>query len=125
MAEFSYARMEKHRKYVLNNIKTLLAHKKNLMESLDLSEDQFNDFSNKLLQRAEQHDLSKYSEPEKIAYIYLNWKCDQEKTYSKKYKYPEGIEKMVKQPYNTIINIIPIMPTFIVIKRMVHQKMTR
>ncbi len=81
MAEFSYDRMEKHRKYVLNNIKTLLAHQNTLMETLDLSKHQFNNFPNKLIQRAEQHDLSKYSEPEKMAYIYLNWKFDQEKTY--------------------------------------------
>lgn len=97
MAKFSYARMRKHRKYVLNNIKILLTHKQNLMETLDLSEDQFKDFSNKLIQRGEQPDLSKYSEPEKIAYIYLNWKFYQEKTYLKKYEYPEGIEKIVKQ----------------------------
>lgn len=97
MAKFSYNRMEKHRKYVLNNIKTLLAHKKSLMETLDLSEDQFNDFSSQLIQRGKQHDLSKYSEPEKIAYIYLNWKFDQEKTYSKKYQYPEGMEEIVKK----------------------------
>lgn len=97
MAEFSYVRMEKHRGLVLDNIKKLLEHKEDLIKTLGLSEDQFNDFSNKLIQRAEQHDLSKYLEPEKIAYIYLNWKFDQEKIHKMEYNYPDRIQEIVNQ----------------------------
>lgn len=97
MAEFSYDRMEKHRGLVSNNIEKLLEHKEDLMKILGLSDDQFYTLKKELKKRAEQHDLSKYSDSEKIAYIYLNWKFHIIKTEKGEYHYPDGIEKIVDQ----------------------------
>lgn len=96
MAKFSHKRMGKHRELVINNI-TKLLEQKDLKQILALSEQQFDEFKHQLIERGKQHDLSKYSEPEKTAYIYLNWKFDQEKTHKKKYDYPAGIQEKVNE----------------------------
>lgn len=94
MAEFSYDRMEKHRKLVLENIKTLL-EQINLKETLALSEKQFNDFKIELMERGKQHDLSKFFEPEKTAYVYICWKHHSEKTLKQDYPYPDEIKPKI------------------------------
>lgn len=95
MAEFSYDRMEKHRSLILNNIEKLLEHKEDLMKILGLSDDQFNAFKKELEERGEQHDLSKYSDPEKIPYIHLNWKHHMEKDLKKEYVYSDEIRETI------------------------------
>lgn len=67
------------------------------MKILGLSDVQFYTLKKELKKRAEQHDLSKYSDSEKIAYIYLNWKFHIIKTEKGEYHYPDGIEKIVDQ----------------------------
>lgn len=96
MAEFSYDRIVKHRKIVMENINTLLGQN-DLKNTLALSEQQFNEFKNKLIERGEKHDLSKFSDPEKIAYIYINWKHHSEKTLNIDYPCPVTIKQKVNE----------------------------
>jgi hypothetical protein len=89
MAEFSYERMKKHRKLVQNNIESLLKQK-NLNKCFSLTE--FHEFKNRLIERGEKHDLSKFLEPEKLAYVYINWKHRVKKDHKEDlkiaYEYP-------------------------------------
>ena len=94
MAEFSYKRTLEHQKSVLKNIHMLL--QQDLKSCLSLTEnslsEEFEKFKTELIKRGENHDKSKFLDPEREPYVYINWKHHLKKDFQKKYEYPDNVD---------------------------------
>ena len=82
MIDFYEKRTKEHIKRVQKNLHTI-AEERN-----DLNKVQ-------LMARVKEHDKSKYSEKEKIPYIWLTW-WYKEKNEGRKFEYPNGIKEKIK-----------------------------
>lgn len=94
MVKFSYERTLKHQTHVFNNLKILL--QQNLKECLSLDcEKELEKIKDELIKRGQNHDKSKFLDPEREAYVYINWKHHMEKDLKKDYAYSDEIPEKI------------------------------
>jgi len=82
MVDFYEKRTKRHIDRVIKNLNTI-AEKRDDLNKIAL------------LARGKIHDKSKYSNKEKIPYVWLTW-WHKEKNAGRKFEYPKGIEKKIK-----------------------------
>lgn len=98
MAIFSHRRTLKHQTYVFNNLKVL--SQQNLKECLFLDETflckkELEKLKEQLIKRGQNHDKSKFIDPEREAYVYINWKHHMEKDLKKESTYSDEIREKI------------------------------
>ena len=98
MAIFSYERTLKHQTQVFNNLKILLQQNLKGCLFLDetfLCEKELEKIKDELIKRGQNHDKSKFLDPEREAYVYINWKHHMEKDLKKEYAYSDEIQEKI------------------------------
>ncbi|WP_342226987.1 DUF5662 family protein [Rickettsiella endosymbiont of Rhagonycha lignosa] len=98
MAIFSHGRTLKHQTYVFNNLKVL--SQQNLKKCLFLDEtflckNELEKLKEELIKRGQNHDKSKFIDPEREAYVYINWQHHMEKDLKKEYIYSDEIREKI------------------------------
>ena len=91
MVDFYEKRTKGHIDRVVKNLNTIAEERDDLNKVM-------------LFARAKEHDKSKYSEKEKIPYIWLTW-WYKEKNSGRKFEYPEGIKEKIKEATKKHVSI--------------------